>query len=189
MGVAGKHGARDVPGDAHDDFVACAGLRKLGDERMAVIVPPSDDLRLVAHLVHAVATSLRGWWGRSAGLSRQGKHTTPACTHRTDGCTTRRALEGDLTVSFSGSPGPCLRRSLICPRELLLMDEVDLRHGVRATPYRAIRSQIHQRAGYMFLLRSFAASASMRAFSSAVGGPGDGGGRVSSPSRGAASHE
>jgi hypothetical protein len=39
VGVAGEHGARDVPGDAHDHLVARARLRKLRHERVAVVVP------------------------------------------------------------------------------------------------------------------------------------------------------
>ena len=39
--VARQHGARDVPGDAHDHLVARSGLREFRDQRVAVIVPPA----------------------------------------------------------------------------------------------------------------------------------------------------
>jgi hypothetical protein len=37
VGVAREHGARDVPRDAHDHFVARSGLGDLPDERVPVI--------------------------------------------------------------------------------------------------------------------------------------------------------
>jgi hypothetical protein len=49
VGVAGEHGARHVPGDAHDHLVAGARLGEFRDERMPVIVPPPNDLRLIAN--------------------------------------------------------------------------------------------------------------------------------------------
>jgi hypothetical protein len=48
--IAGQHGARDVPGDAHDHVVACATLRQLCDQRVTVVEPPSDHFRFVANL-------------------------------------------------------------------------------------------------------------------------------------------
>src|ERR1035437_1035067 len=50
VGVAGKHCARDVPGNAHDHLVARARLRKLRDQRVPIVVPPPDDLSFVADL-------------------------------------------------------------------------------------------------------------------------------------------
>jgi hypothetical protein len=38
-----------VTGDAHDHLAAGARLGEVGDQRVPVIVPPPDDLRLVAH--------------------------------------------------------------------------------------------------------------------------------------------
>jgi len=39
-----------VPGNAHDHFIACARLGELRDQRVAVIVPPPNDVRFLAHL-------------------------------------------------------------------------------------------------------------------------------------------
>jgi hypothetical protein len=38
VGVAREHGARSVPGDAHDRLVASAGLGKFREQRVAVVV-------------------------------------------------------------------------------------------------------------------------------------------------------
>jgi len=40
VGIAREHGARDVTGEAHDHFVTGTGLKRLRDQRVAVIVPP-----------------------------------------------------------------------------------------------------------------------------------------------------
>jgi hypothetical protein len=54
-------------------FVACARLGELGDERVPVVVLPPDDFRFVAHLGPRRAQLWkRGAWGRSASLSRRG---------------------------------------------------------------------------------------------------------------------
>ena len=50
VAVAREHGARDVPGDAHDHLGAGARLCELRDQGVTVIVPPSNDLRVVADL-------------------------------------------------------------------------------------------------------------------------------------------
>jgi hypothetical protein len=41
VGVARKHGAGDVPGDAHDHLVARARFRQFRNQRVTVIVPSS----------------------------------------------------------------------------------------------------------------------------------------------------
>jgi hypothetical protein len=41
VGVPRKHGAGDVPGDAHDYLVACTRLSQLRDQRVAVVMPPA----------------------------------------------------------------------------------------------------------------------------------------------------
>ena len=50
VGVGRQHGPRDVTGDAHDHFVAGTRLREFRDWGVAVVVPSSDDFRVVADL-------------------------------------------------------------------------------------------------------------------------------------------
>jgi len=50
MRVAGAHGARNVPCNAHNHLVARTRLREFRYQRVTVIVPPPNDLRFVAHL-------------------------------------------------------------------------------------------------------------------------------------------
>jgi hypothetical protein len=47
VGVTRKHGARDVPGDAHDHFVAGPRFCQFGDQRMPVIMPFKTLLKLL----------------------------------------------------------------------------------------------------------------------------------------------
>jgi hypothetical protein len=46
VGVAREHGARDVPGGAHDHFVPRARLGELRDQRVAIIVPTVMEFRI-----------------------------------------------------------------------------------------------------------------------------------------------
>ena len=66
VGVQRQHGAGDVPGDAHDDLVAGAGLSKLRPQRVPVVVPSPDYIRLGAHL----RTSGRERADRTGGIVR-----------------------------------------------------------------------------------------------------------------------
>jgi hypothetical protein len=66
VGVQRQHGAGDVPGDAHDDLVAGVGLSKLRHQRVPVVVPSPDYIRLGAHL----RTSGRERADRTGGIVR-----------------------------------------------------------------------------------------------------------------------
>ena len=48
VGVAGKHSARDVPGDAHDHFVAGARLSEFRYQGVAIIMPSAPHPSLLA---------------------------------------------------------------------------------------------------------------------------------------------
>jgi hypothetical protein len=50
VGVAGEHGTRDVPGDAHDHLAAGARLREFRYQGVAVIVPSPLHARFLADL-------------------------------------------------------------------------------------------------------------------------------------------
>ena len=49
VGVAREHGARDVASNAHDHLVACARLGEFRHQRVAVVVPPPDDVCILAY--------------------------------------------------------------------------------------------------------------------------------------------
>ena len=56
MGAPREHGARDVPGDAHEDIVACARLGEFRYKRVAVVVPPPHPIRACARGCHRYIT-------------------------------------------------------------------------------------------------------------------------------------
>jgi len=75
-----------------------------------------------------------------------------------------------MTVSFSGitRPVPAAVFDLPTVRALLWTRSICCHRSSRNSLSRSPQFRSTTRAGYMFLLRNFAASASMRAFSSAV---------------------
>jgi len=60
MRVARQHGSGNVPDDAHDHFIAGAGLGEFRYRRVAIIVPTARPPASLRTLVHAVLKDVIG---------------------------------------------------------------------------------------------------------------------------------